>query len=98
MVTLDLADVSLCQHAGDGYDVYSRFFAPWAGITEDPVTGSAHAVLAPYWCKVLGKQQMFARQCSERGGEVWMDVGQQAGRVMVSGEAAIVEQRMMDYA
>jgi predicted PhzF superfamily epimerase YddE/YHI9 len=74
------------------FDFYSRFFAPWAGIPEDPVTGSAHAVLAPYWGKVLGKQQLVARQCSPRGGDVWLDLSCQEppGRVMVSGEAAVV--------
>lgn len=83
--------------AGDEYDLYSRFFGPWAGITEDPVTGSAHAVLAPYWSQVLGKKHLFGRQCSERGGNVWMDVGAQPGRVLVSGEATLVEQQTLDY-
>ena len=40
-----------------GYDFYSRYFAPWVGIPEDPVTGSAHTVLAPYWQKVLAKDR-----------------------------------------
>eukprot|EP00775_Hariotina_reticulata_P006687 gene6687-6910_t len=77
------------------YDFYSRFFAPWAGIPEDPVTGSAHAVLAPYWSKVLGKQQLVARQCSPRGGDVWMNLDQEPGRVMVSGEAVVVMEAVL---
>lgn len=91
--TLGLCDT----HAGDGYDLYSRFFAPWAGIKEDPVTGSAHAVLAPYWSQVLNKKQLFAHQCSERGGDVWMDVGAQPGKVLVSGEATVVDHRELEY-
>ena len=54
----------------DNYDFFSRYFAPWNGIPEDPVTGSAHTVLAPYWSKLLNKNEMRARQCSMRGGDV----------------------------
>jgi PhzF family phenazine biosynthesis protein len=52
----------------DGVDFVSRFFAPWAGIDEDPVTGSAHCQLIPYWAKRLGKTRLAARQISPRGG------------------------------
>lgn len=52
------------------YDFISRFFAPWLGINEDPVTGAAHTVLAPYWSKLLGKKEMRAYQASARGGEL----------------------------
>jgi PhzF family phenazine biosynthesis protein len=52
------------------YDFVSRFFAPWLGINEDPVTGAAHTVLAPYWSKILQKKEMFAFQASQRGGEL----------------------------
>lgn len=51
-------------------DFVSRFFAPWYGINEDPVTGSAHTILTPYWSKKLGKNEMKALQKSERGGEL----------------------------
>ena len=51
-------------------DFVSRFFAPGSGIAEDPVTGSAHCILAPYWAKRLGKQSLKARQVSARGGEL----------------------------
>jgi predicted PhzF superfamily epimerase YddE/YHI9 len=56
---------------GDGnYDFFSRYFAPAKGIPEDPVTGSAHCTLAPYWAKRLGKTVIHAFQASRRGGEV----------------------------
>ncbi len=51
-----------------GYDFISRFFAPAAGIDEDPVTGSAHTMLTPYWSKKLKKKELSARQISSRGG------------------------------
>jgi len=56
---------------GDGdYDFVSRYFAPAKGIPEDPVTGAAHCMLAPYWARVLGKTEFRAYQASRRGGEV----------------------------
>jgi PhzF family phenazine biosynthesis protein len=74
--------------AADEYDFYSRFFAPDAGINEDPVTGSAHCVLAPYWAKKLGKQELRAFQCSERGGELRLSV--QGERTVLQGQAVTV--------
>jgi PhzF family phenazine biosynthesis protein len=55
---------------GKEADFVSRFFAPKAGVDEDPVTGSAHCTLVPYWRKKLGKSEFIARQLSERGGEL----------------------------
>jgi predicted PhzF superfamily epimerase YddE/YHI9 len=56
---------------GDGhFDFFSRYFAPAKGITEDPVTGSAHCMLTPYWAKRLGRTSFHAFQCSPRGGEL----------------------------
>ena len=56
---------------GDGaYDFVSRYFAPAKGIPEDPVTGAAHCMLAPYWAKRLGKTMFRAFQASRRGGEI----------------------------
>lgn len=55
---------------GEEVDFVSRFFAPGVGIDEDPVTGSAHTVLTPYWAERLGKQTLLARQVSRRGGEI----------------------------
>ncbi|XP_072165612.1 phenazine biosynthesis-like domain-containing protein isoform X1 [Diadema setosum] len=74
---------------GTPYDFFSRYFAPWNGINEDPVTGAIHTVLCDYWSKVLGKQEMFARQCSKRGGDVRVRL-QGGGRVELAGQASIV--------
>ncbi|MBO9566114.1 MAG: PhzF family phenazine biosynthesis protein [Niastella sp.] len=67
-----------------GVDFVSRFFAPVVGIDEDPVTGSAHAQLIPYWAKKLGKTNLRAKQLSRRGGELWCE---HAGeRVTIAGK------------
>jgi PhzF family phenazine biosynthesis protein len=71
------------------YDFVSRFFAPWIGINEDPVTGAAHTVLAPYWSKRLRKTRMVAYQVSDRGGEVSVEL-REKGRVHLIGKAVIV--------
>jgi predicted PhzF superfamily epimerase YddE/YHI9 len=55
-------------------DFVSRFFAPDAGIAEDPVTGSAHSTLVPYWAARLGKSRLHARQISRRRGELWCEL------------------------
>jgi len=67
----------------------SRYFAPWNGIPEDPVTGSAHTVLAPYWASQLGLQKMVAKQCSPRGGVLELSLNS-GDRIEVAGEAVIV--------
>ncbi|XP_071830055.1 phenazine biosynthesis-like domain-containing protein isoform X2 [Apostichopus japonicus] len=74
---------------GRVYDFISRYFAPWNGIDEDPVTGAAHTVLSPYWSNVLGKKEMYARQCSARGGNLEIKM-RDDGRVDLSGTAKIV--------
>ena len=68
---------------GETCDFVSRYFAPHAGIPEDPVTGSAHCVLAPYWVERLGKTELAARQVSARGGA--LDLALCGDRVMISG-------------
>ena len=73
---------------GAGIDFVSRFFAPRTGIDEDPVTGSAHCCLGPYWQTRLGRDTFTARQVSERGGLVRVAV--RGGRVMLSGQAVTV--------
>ena len=72
---------------GTDCDFVSRFFAPAAGIDEDPVTGSAHCILTPYWAKRLGKPEVFARQVSARGGELWCAL--LGERVSIAGHAAL---------
>lgn len=69
---------------GGEADFVSRFFAPRAGIAEDPVTGSAHSTLAPFWAERLGKTRLTARQLSARGGELWCDV--RGDRVTIAGQ------------
>ncbi|MBX3273363.1 MAG: PhzF family phenazine biosynthesis protein [Sandaracinaceae bacterium] len=71
-----------------GFDFVSRFFAPGAGIDEDPVTGSAHCALGPYWAGVLGRTALRARQLSRRGGTVELDV--RGPRVELRGRAFTV--------
>jgi PhzF family phenazine biosynthesis protein len=66
-------------------DFVSRFFAPSKGIPEDPVTGSAHCSLIPYWSKRLGKKKLHAFQVSSRGGELWCE--DRGERVLISGKA-----------
>ena len=70
---------------GTDADFVSRFFAPRAGIAEDPVTGSAHCTLAPYWSRRLGKNNLYARQVSARGGELWCE--DRGDRVVIKGRA-----------
>ncbi|MBL62458.1 MAG: isomerase [Opitutae bacterium] len=66
-------------------DFVSRFFAPSVGIDEDPVTGSAHCILAPYWAKRLGKERLEAKQVSERGGKLACEL--RGDRVLIEGKA-----------
>jgi len=84
---------------GKEYDFVSRFFAPGAGIDEDPVTGAAHCALGPYWAARLGKTSLIAYQASRRGGVLRVQVldslrgkpaPSQGGRVLLSGQAATV--------
>jgi PhzF family phenazine biosynthesis protein len=74
----------------DDHDFVSRFFAPTYGIDEDPVTGSAHTSLGPYWAAKLGKTQLRARQVSRRGGELLVRV--RGDRVDLIGQAITVWQ------
>jgi PhzF family phenazine biosynthesis protein len=71
----------------DGVDFVSRYFAPNYGVDEDPVTGSAHCVLTPYWAARLGKEQLTARQISARGGELTCTL--RGGRVTIAGQAVL---------
>ena len=73
---------------GTDYDFVSRFFAPGSGIDEDPVTGSAHSALTPFWSKRLGKAEMIGYQASARGGVV--KVRLEGDRVHMSGQAVTV--------
>jgi len=70
---------------GKSVDFVSRFYAPAKGVPEDPVTGSAHCTLIPYWSKRLGKTKLHALQVSPRGGELWCE--DRGERVTMSGKA-----------
>jgi PhzF family phenazine biosynthesis protein len=72
---------------GSDCDFVSRFFAPAQGIPEDPVTGSAHCTLIPYWSRRLGKNSLFARQISTRGGELWCEL--RGDRVRIAGHGVL---------
>ena len=74
---------------GENYDFYSRYFAPWVGIDEDPVTGSAHTVLGPYWSEKLGRKKLKARQCSPRGGDILVAIPGDGKRVHLTGAARV---------
>lgn len=73
--------------AGSEADFVSRFFAPGAGIPEDPVTGSAHSTLIPFWAERLGKREMVAKQLSRRGGTLYCRA--EGNRVRISGRARL---------
>jgi predicted PhzF superfamily epimerase YddE/YHI9 len=77
-----------CSGEGTEYDFLSRFFAPGAGIPEDPVTGSAHCCLAPFWSERLGKRELVGYQASPRGGVV--RVRASGDRVQLAGHAVTV--------
>jgi PhzF family phenazine biosynthesis protein len=72
---------------GSDCDFVSRFFAPAQGVPEDPVTGSAHCTLIPYWSQRLSKKSLFARQISARGGELWCEL--RDDRVRIAGHAVL---------
>ena len=70
VAALDRLGVIATAPGDKDYDMVSRYFAPAKGIPEDPVTGAAHCMLAPYWTERLGKATLLAHQASERGGEI----------------------------
>ncbi len=72
---------------GSDQDFVSRFFAPAVGIPEDPVTGSAHCTLIPYWSEKLGKKQLHARQVSRRSGDLFCEY--KDDRVIIAGKATL---------
>ncbi|HZT41427.1 MAG TPA: PhzF family phenazine biosynthesis protein [Chthonomonadaceae bacterium] len=83
---LDVRGVIVTSRAENGpYDFVSRFFAPAAGVNEDPVTGSAHCCLAPFWGERLSKPKMLAYQASARGGVVRVELAGE--RVLLGGQA-----------
>ena len=92
LVKVDLGDtplgVSVTAPGTKGFDFASRFFGPWVGVDEDPVTGMAHTVLGPYWMGELQSEALRARQVSARGGNLRVRVD--GDRVHVGGQAVTV--------
>ena len=86
--TLSIRGIMVTSVAAAEYDFVSRFFAPGAGVDEDPVTGSAHCCLGPYWSRRLGKEELVAYQASARGGVVRVRVA--GDRVYLGGQAVTV--------
>lgn len=82
-----LNQMAIVTAPGTNCDFVSRFFAPSAGVPEDPVTGSAHCTLIPYWAGRLGRTKMFARQVSPRGGELFCKLAGE--RVLIGGKAVL---------
>ena len=72
---------------GKSADVVSRCFYPGAGIPEDPVTGSAHCNIVPYWCEKMNKTKLFCKQLSPRGGDLHCEL--KNGRVLMSGKCVL---------
>ena len=86
IATLDCLGVIATARGAD-VDFVSRFFAPAVGVPEDPVTGSAHCTLIPYWAEKLGKPKMIARQLSRRGGTIHCEM--RGDRVGIGGQAVL---------
>jgi PhzF family phenazine biosynthesis protein len=84
----------ICTAPGRDCDFVSRFFAPGAGIPEDPVTGSAHSTLTPYWAKRFSKPKLHARQLSARGGELWCE--DRGERVGIGGKCALYSRAQIE--
>ena len=86
-VTECFAFIITASSSNSGYDFVSRFFAPNAGINEDPVTGSSHSTLIPFWAERLNKSKLVAKQLSKRGGTLYCEnIG---NRVKISGKAKL---------
>jgi PhzF family phenazine biosynthesis protein len=89
VAALDPFGVIVTAPGADGEtDFVSRYFVPKAGLNEDPVTGSAHCTLVPYWAARLGKTRFFARQVSARGGALWCEA--RGARTIIAGHCVPV--------
>lgn len=85
----EVKGVAITTNDTSNYDFISRYFNPWAGINEDPVTGSVHTVLAKYWRDILNKNEMIAYQASHRGGKLSLKIKNE-NRLELIGESVIV--------
>jgi PhzF family phenazine biosynthesis protein len=73
---------------GEASDIVIRVFAPKVGLPEDPVCGTAHRIIVPYWAERLGRRMIHSRQLSPRGGDLWCE--DKGGMVVIAGEASLV--------
>ncbi|MDX7991392.1 PhzF family phenazine biosynthesis protein [Xenorhabdus sp. Reich] len=87
IAALSLPGLAITSLGDSSADFVSRYFAPAKGVNEDPVTGSSHCVLAPFWAKRLNKTELHARQLSERGGEILCRI--EGDRVYLTGKAKL---------
>lgn len=92
LATVDALCVIVSARAaeGDSFDVISRVFCPGCGVPEDPVTGSAHCTIAPFWRSLLKRDRLVCRQGSQRGGIVVCDLDEKGERVALRGTAVLV--------
>lgn len=86
---LTIKGVGVTARGDNRYHFVTRYFNPWAGVDEDPVTGSVHTLLASYWQKILGFNELWAFQASARGGEIILKINNAAGRVKLVGKANV---------
>lgn len=93
--TLGWRAVMVTSSGFDEYDFVSRHFAPFMGVNEDPVTGSNHTILTPYWSKILGKKRMKAYQASERGGSLIVE--DKGDRVNIIGRSVLIIEGYLRY-
>lgn len=87
--TEDIKGIAITTNNTSKYDFLSRYFNPWAGINEDPVTGSVHTVLATYWGDIFNKTEMVSYQASHRGGKLILKI-KDDNRLEIIGESVIV--------
>ncbi len=87
--TKDIKGVGVTAKMKSEYDFVSRYFNPWAGVNEDPVTGSVHTLLASYWSEILNKKELKAYQASKRSGEIILKLREDV-RVEIIGKFIIV--------
>ena len=95
MRMLTAHDAGRSAGPSSGHDMLLRFFAPWSGINEDPVCGSASIMAGPFWAARLGRARFRVRQCSRRGGDLLVSVDAAAGRVDVAGAAVMVSKGVL---
>lgn len=86
---MDVKGVGVTCMGNENYDFISRYFNPWVGVNEDPVTGSVHTLLTAYWGKLLRKNEMKAYQASDRGGEIILRI-LSGNRVELIGQAVVI--------